>query len=116
MSQKHQTLTFEDSLLDKSKNFSDSSEIPKSTHKSSEYLCTQRSEVIEGASGGVFTEVTERLQETIGEKLFLPHPFEYHEKSEHASPVCVSLNNVDNIIAPYSYYKKVMNFVVLKMR
>ena len=116
MSQRHQTLTFEDSLLDKSKNFSDNSKILLNTHKSSEYLCTGRSEVIEGVSGGVSTEVNERLQETIGEKLFLPHPFEYLEKSVHASPVCVSLINVDNIIAPYSYYKKVMNFVVLKMR
>lgn len=116
MSQKQQTLTFEDSLYVKSKSFSDSSEIPLSTHKSSEYLGTGRSEIIEGVSGDVSTEVTERLQKTIGEKLFLPHPFKYLEKSEHASPICVSLVNVDNIIAPYSYYKQVINFVVLKMR
>ena len=86
------------------------SAIPRSVRKSKEYLNTERNEIMEGVSGGVVSEVTERLRRTVHEKLTLPHAFEYLGKSEVSSPITFMLNSVDNIIVPYDSFKQVNEF------
>ena len=80
-----------------------------SARKTSEYLQKERLEVMEGVPGGVATEVTERLQERIHNKIHVPHLFEGEKKCEleTTTPICITLNNVDNISMAYSFYKLV---------
>ena len=81
--------------------------IPKSARKSKEYLNSEKNEVMEGLSGGVASEVTDRLGRNVYESQTLPHAFEYLGKSDISSPITFNLNSVDNIIVPFSSFEQV---------